>query len=100
MNFIKQYYQNMLIALFIASTGLINVVGYALLPGKIATHMSFNGEKSNYVSSPIYLVISFLIIVIMSLLSKTKLGERKVKFFVTTAILVIANIAIIISQIK
>jgi len=100
MDLIKRYYQNIVIAIFIATTGIINVIGYVLLPGKIATHMSFNGEKSNYVSSPIYLIISFLIIVVLSLLSKTKLGEKKVKYFVTTAILVIANIAIIISQIK
>lgn len=100
MKFIKQYYQRILIIIYILISGLVNIYGFFKLPDEIATHYDFNGEKSNYIPTPIYLIISFLLIVFLPLLSLNKDRDRKIKLLITSLIIVIVNMVIIFGQIK
>jgi hypothetical protein len=99
MEYIKFHYQKLILALYIAVTGVINIIGFFALPSKIATHIDLNGVKSNYVSSPLYLVLSFLLVILLSFISNKKVGDQKVKYFICTAIIVVVNIVVIINQI-
>ncbi len=100
MYFIKRNYEKILIALYILFTGIMNVIGYFNLPDKIATHMGINGEQSNFIPTPIYLIISFLLVIFLSILGTKKFGEKKMKFHFATAIVVVANAVVIIIQFK
>lgn len=100
MSFMKRNYQQLLVSLYIFTTIIINIIGYFNLPDKIATHIGVNGQKSNYLSTPIYLLGSLLLIIFLSIMTLQKVGERKVKYFFVTAVLVVANGIMIITQIK
>ena len=63
MKYIKLHYEKLILALYIAVTGVINIIGFFSLPEKIATHFDINGDKGNYIPSPLYLVLSFLLVI-------------------------------------
>ncbi len=100
MNFIKRNYQKLLIGLYLGITAIINIIGYIKLPDKVATHMNFDGQQTNYIPTLLYVIISFALVGLLCFLSMNKVGEKKIKYLFTTAIIVIANISLIVIQMK
>lgn len=85
-------------AAFIIITAGINIFGYFNLPEKISTQISTSGKSSNTMSTPLYLVVSFLAVVLLSFLFFKSENEQKIKWLVTNIIIVIANIVMIAVQ--
>lgn len=84
--------------IYILLTGGFNLFGYFNLPGTIATQISFSGEPVNQMKTPIYLLISFGIVLLLGLFSITKGQEQKLKYLLGNTILVVANIVMIVTQ--
>ena len=90
--------QSMISAIFILITGGINLFGYFNLPDKIAAHFNLTGEKSNYISTPIYLILSFLAVLLVSGIYLKSEDEKKLKMLFVGVAVVIANIVMIVVQ--
>lgn len=96
---IKQKRIEIISITIILVTGLINIYGYFKLPDKIATHLSITGEQTNRVPTPIYLILSFALVLILTFINIKNEKEQKLKNIIATLIIVVANIAIILTQI-
>lgn len=85
---------------YIAITTAINLYGYFNLPDVIATQFSMTGNDNvNHMPAPVYLIGTFFLISIFSVFTITKSKEQKLKYLLINSILVIANVAMILSQI-
>lgn len=82
-------------------TVVVNIFGYFKLPDKVATKFSITGNLNNMVSKPVYLILTFLLIVVISILSVSKAEEKdqRMKYIVVSIIVTVANIAMIAVQI-
>ncbi len=83
---------------FLIITAIINIIGYYKLPGEIATQFSLTGEKVNYMSKTIYLLGSFGIVLLLTLVGKFKEQEQKLKYLLVNCLIVVANIVMIVIQ--
>jgi hypothetical protein len=84
--------------IYVAVTGLINLYGYFNLPEEIATQFGLTEEQVNRMPTPLYLFVSFGAVLLLSLFCITKRQEQKLKYIVVNTLIVIANIAMIVSQ--
>lgn len=94
----KQKIYSSICLLYILVTGGINVFGYFKLPAEIATQFSFSGESVNRMPTPIYMIVSFGIVFLLSMFCMTKGQEQKLKYLLVNTILVVANIVMIVTQ--
>ena len=53
--------------IFVLFTCGINIYGYFNLPKQIATQISFTGEKVNKMATPIYLIVAFAMVVLITI---------------------------------
>lgn len=84
--------------LYVLVTGGFNLYGYFNLPDEIATQFSFTGEQVNHMPTYIYMLVSFGIVLMLSLFCITKEQEQKLKLLLVNTLLVIANIVMIVTQ--
>ena len=89
---------SVLCTIYILITGGINLYGYFNLPKEIATQFSLTGGAVNRMPTPIYLIIVFILVLLMSIFCLTKGQEQKLKYLLVNAIIVIANVVMIVSQ--
>lgn len=94
----KQKFYFWISMLYVLVTGGFNLYGYFNLPSEIATQFSFTGEQVNRMPTYIYMLVSFGIVLMISLFCITKGQEQKLKFLLVNTIIVIANIALIVMQ--
>lgn len=83
---------------YITFTFILDLIGYFKLPDKIATQFSLSGEATKHTSTPIYLIISFAIITLLSIFCMKKDSSQKLKYILVTTLVVIANAVTIIVQ--
>jgi|GEM_PF-2314125 len=88
----------LLCAIFIIITGGINLFGYFNLPDQIATQISMTGEHVNRMSTSLYLSLVFALVVVFSVLSLNVEKEKKIKWLSVDAVIVVANMVMIIIQ--
>jgi hypothetical protein len=99
MKFNKQKLIKYLLVLYIIITGLFNVYGYFKLPDRISTHFSLSGKSTGSTSSTwIYLIISFSLVLALSIGGMKKEGQQKVKYICADTLIIICNFIIIFSQ--
>lgn len=85
--------------IYILTTGGFNLIGYFNLPDIIATQFSFSGEQVNHMPTPIYLIASFLLVTILSVVCITRQElQQKIKYLLVNTIILIANIVMIATQ--
>lgn len=88
-----------LLIFYIVITGLLNLYGYFNLPDKISTHFSFSGKATGAeTSTPIYLVISFALVAVLSYAGMKKEGQQKLKYILADTLIVICNFVMILIQ--
>jgi uncharacterized membrane protein len=87
-------------SIYMIITGAINIYGYFNLPEVIATQFSLTGRQVNTMKTPIYLLGSFAIVVILSVLCIKKEKEQQIKYLLISSFIVIVNIVMIITQLK
>ena len=76
----------------IAVTIILNLVMYFVLPDKMVTRITFDGSASNYMRTPLYLMVSAAIIGLSAGMG-VFFADKKTKYFIITCILFAANIA-------
>jgi uncharacterized membrane protein len=79
-------------------TAGINLYGYFNLPNRITTQFSFTGESNNTMSTPLYLIISFMAVLLISIYYNVSKNEQKIKWLFTELIITIANFIAILIQ--
>lgn len=84
---------------FLLITAVINVYGYFHLPDEIATQFSMNGTKANVMQKEIYLVGGFALMCLLAFMSRKGTKESRIKYTVVNAIILVANIVMIVIQI-
>lgn len=94
----KQKLYTVISLLYILITAGINVYGYFNLPDEIATQFSFTGGSVNHMPTLIYMIATFGIVFMISMFCMSKGQVQKLKYLLVNTIIVIANIAMIVSQ--
>jgi uncharacterized membrane protein len=87
-------------SIYMTITGAINIYGYFNLPGEIDTQFSLTGKHVNRMQTPIYLLGSFAIIAILSVLCIKKEKEQQIKYLLISSFIVVVNIVMIVTQLK
>ncbi|NLN55322.1 MAG: hypothetical protein GX148_03355 [Clostridiales bacterium] len=82
---------NIILIVLLAITVVFNVVMVFILPGKIATKVTFDGKADKYMATPLYLLLSAAIIGLSSV-TGLLFADKKTKYLVITGILFVANI--------
>ena len=85
--------------LFIVITVGVNLYGFFHLPDVIATQFSLTASDNvNHMPSPVYLIGTLLLIIVLSVLTITKSKEQKLKYLLINTLLFFANIILIVTQ--
>lgn len=85
-------------SIYIVLTGGFNLYSYFHLPDTMATQISFSGEKVNHMPTPVYLLCAFLLTLILGMLSVKNEREQRMKYFLGTTIVFIANVVLLVMQ--
>lgn len=82
-----------------AITVLANIIGYFTLPANIATQINFEGAAAEYMSKPLYLVISLALIALLAWIGY-KYEKKRSSLFFAAGLLCVSNIiAIVVNSI-
>ena len=97
----KQKFSIMIIIFIIcvAITGVANIIGYRELPAMVATQLGMSGKLQNTMPKAFYLLLTFAVTVLISLMGYFRESNDRIKFVVADVIVVIANIIMISIQI-
>lgn len=88
-----------LLIFYTVITGLLNIYGFFNLPDKISTHFGFSGKATGAeTSTPIYLIIGFALVAVLSYAGMKKEGEQKIKYILADTLIVICNFVLILIQ--
>lgn len=87
-----------IVAVLTLITAGINLYGYFKLPAEIATQFSLSGGKVNRMPTTLYLIIVTIAVLAISIFyTKVEKGQ-KTKWLLVDVVIVIANIAMIATQ--
>lgn len=84
----------------LAATGILNIYGYFHLPDRIATQISFTGERVNDMPKGFYLLLSFAILLVLAVMNKRGRIEKKIPVALAAVLVFIGNIVVIITQLQ
>ena len=85
-------------AVLIIITAGINLYGFLNLPDEIATQISMSGGKVNRMSTPLYLIIVTIAVLVISVLYTKVEREQKIKWLLVDIVVVVANIVMIVTR--
>lgn len=99
MKFNKQKIVFYLNIFYITITAMVNLYGFFTLPDTVASHFSLTGKVTSRMPTPAYLLLTFAIILILSITAIKKEGDQKIKYIFVDTLIVIINIVVILLQI-
>ncbi len=84
--------------ILVTATGILNIYGYFRLPDTIATQISFSGDRVNSMPKALYLLLSFVILLVLAFVNKSGRAEKKLTSTIAAVLVFIGNVFVIFTQ--
>ncbi len=95
---LKQYYYQIMNIIAVMVTVIFDVCTYSRLPQKIATQISFHGDRVNTMPKLVYMLTTVGIMVLLFAFGYSRDKAVRIKYTVVNIVLLIANIIMISMQ--